>query len=76
MTTKTKKAPAKKSASKKAAAAGAPSIPPALVARVIKMREKGQTWTEIVEALNVAPNFIQRVRPLMKKVNKKSVASR
>lgn len=74
MTTKTKKAPAKKSVTKKAAAA--PGIAPALVARVIKMREKGQTWTEIVEALDVAPNFIQRVRPLMKKVNKKSVASR
>lgn len=51
-------------------------IKPATVTRVIKMRQKGLTWSEIIDTLKVPRSFILRVRPLMKKVDKKSVRRR
>ena len=51
-------------------------ISPATVQRVIKMRAKGKTWIEIVTMLDKPRNFILRIRPLMKKMDRNSVAKR
>lgn len=69
---------AKKSAAKKGTKgtkrAPVLSIPESTVRRVIKMREDGKGWPEILKALGEkSNNFIHRIRPLMKKLDKSSV---
>lgn len=66
---------AKKSTAKKTGAKRTPvvSIPESTVRRVIKMREDGKGWPEILKAIGEGKNFVLRVRPLMKKIAKSSV---
>jgi hypothetical protein len=66
---------AKKSTAKKTATvrANANPISDAVVKRVIKMRADGKGWPEILKELDEPNNFISRVRPLMKAMDKSSV---
>jgi hypothetical protein len=69
-----KKSAAKKSAAKRAPRADAAPISDATVRKVIKMRADGKSWPEILKELGEkSNNFILRVRPLMKKLDKSSV---
>lgn len=68
-----RKSPAKKSAAKKAPRAEANPITDATVRKVIKMRAAGSGWPEILTEIGEKPNFVLRVRPLMKKLDKSSV---
>lgn len=52
-----------------------PDISDALVRRVIALRAKGTTWDEILVKLDKPRSFIFKVRPLMKKIDRKSVAA-
>jgi hypothetical protein len=76
MATKTK---AKKTATKKASTAKTPRAPKAeiseaIVKRVIKKRADGVSWPEICTELGEGTSFIHRIRPLMKKMDRSSVA--
>lgn len=69
-----KKSAAKKSGAKRAPRAEANPISDATVRKVIKMRADGKGWPEILKELGEkSNNFILRVRPLMKKLDKSSV---
>ncbi len=70
MTTKTK------TAKKAPAAPATPAISPAIVKRVIGMRKKGMTWAEITEALDQPDHFVIKIRPLMMKMDRKSVGKK
>jgi hypothetical protein len=52
------------------------TISPAVVKRVIKMRAKGTPWLDIIATLKQPRSFILKIRPMMKKMDKKSVRSR
>jgi hypothetical protein len=75
MAAKAKKAAAKKTArAPKGERKNAPAeISEATVRRVIKMRQDAQSWPEIIAALGETNGFVHRVRPLMKKLDRKSV---
>jgi cell pole-organizing protein PopZ len=70
-----RKGAAKKSTAKKGATrSAAPSISDATVRKVIKMRADGKGWPEILKELGEkSNNFIHRIRPLMKAMDKGSV---
>ncbi len=71
--TKTKKAPAAKKAGTKRVAAA--EITDATVRKCVKARFDGKGWPEICKDLGEKfPAFVLRVRPLMKKVDRNSVA--
>lgn len=66
----------KKGAKKSTGAKRAPavSIPESTVRKVIKMRAAGEQWPAILKELGEkSNNFIHRIRPLMKKLDKSSV---
>lgn len=68
-----KKSTAKKTTTRKPREAAA-TISDATVKRVIKMRAAGTGWPEILKELGEkSSTFIQRVRPLMKAIDKSSV---
>jgi len=71
-----KKAATKKSATKKTSTPREPkaTISEAVVKRVIKLRADGKGWPEILTTLGeTSNNFIHRIRPLMKALDKSSV---
>lgn len=69
-----KKSAAKKSAAKRGPRAEANPITDATVRKVIKMRAEGKGWPEILKEFGEkSNNFIHRIRPLMKKIDKSSV---
>lgn len=72
-----KRAPAaKKTAAKKTTGTrtnAAKEISEATVKKVIKMRADGASWPEVIKDLGETNNFVHRVRPLMKKLDKSSV---
>lgn len=71
-----KKKTTKKSATKKTSTPRAEKAPisEAIVKRVIKYRADGKGWPEILTTLGeTSNNFIHRIRPLMKAVDKSSV---
>jgi hypothetical protein len=68
---------AKKTTAKKATGAtrtnAAKEITEATARKVITMREKGASWPEVIKELGETNNFVHRVRPIMKKLDKSSV---
>jgi hypothetical protein len=70
--TTAKKAPAAKK--EKATRAPAKEISEAIVKKCIARRAKGDNWTDICNDLGEPLSFTLKVRPLMKKLDKSSVA--
>lgn len=69
-------AAAKKTGAKKTTGTrtnAAKEITEATVRKVIKMRADGASWPEVIKSLDESNNFVHRVRPLMKKMDKSSV---
>lgn len=70
-------AAAKKTTAKKTSGGtrsnAAKEISEATVRKVIKMRADGASWPEVIKSLDESNNFVHRVRPLMKKVDRSSV---